>query len=198
MKLLNKIIFKLLEKMTTNDMNDLYFKKLKYGLEILFINFSKIIFFIFIALILGILKSSLIIILSFAFIRFYAFGFHAKTNLGCLLLTTIIFIIGSFIPEILTITNSIISIMFILSIILLYLYSPADSEARPLIGKELRKILKFKSIKAEIILLIISLLIKSHNIKFFIAYGILVESISTTPILYKVFNRRYRNYENVF
>lgn len=191
-----KIAFKLAKKISKQtEADNLYFVKMKYGLEILFINLSKILLILIMAEFLGILKGTLIIMLSFAFIRRYAFGVHAKSSRNCTIITCLCFFIGGYIPKFLTITNDKILLIFLIIIPLLYLYAPADTEARPLAGKNLRRKLKIKSLFSACILMILSLSITDSDLKFFITYGVLCESIVITPIIYKLFGRRFKNYE---
>lgn len=183
-------------KINSHDESDkLYFAKIKYGLEVLFINLFKAFFILIFAKFLGILEATIIIMISFAFIRHYAFGVHAKGSINCTIITSICFYIGGYIPKLLNITNYEVLIMFLVTMFLLYLYAPADTEARPLLGKKFRSKLKRKSIFYGIILIILALCINDSYIKFYISYGALCESFTITPIIYKLFDRRYRNYE---
>ncbi len=190
------IAFKLAIKINSHDKSDnLYFSKIKYGLEVLFINLFKASFILMMAKFLGILKGTLIIMTSFAFIRRYAFGVHAKDSITCTIITSLCFFIGVYIPKFLNITNYKVLIMFFVTMFLLYLYAPADTEARPLLGKKFRAKLKRKSLFYGTILIILSFCINDPDLKFYISYGALCESFTITPIIYKLFDRRYRNYE---
>lgn len=194
--LAEKIAFNLATKIYNQAQTDnLHFIKIKYGLEILVINLSKMIFILIIAEILGILKGTLIIMLNFAFMRRYAFGVHAKSSINCTIITSICFFIGGYMPKLLNITNEKVLLIFVITTLLLYLYAPADTEARPLVGRNLRKKLKIKALLSAIILMILSLFINNSDLKFWISYGALCESITITPIIYKLFGRGYKNYE---
>lgn len=195
-KLAEKIAFKLATKINNQaEKDNLHFVKMKYGLEVLVINLSKIFLILMMAEILGILKGTLIIMLSFAFVRRYAFGVHAKGSINCTIATSLCFFIGACIPKFLNITNDIILLIFFQAILLFYLYSPADTEARPLIGKKLRSKLKMKALFSACILMVLSFSINDSDLKFYISYGVLCESITITPIIYKLFGRGYKNYE---
>jgi accessory gene regulator B len=194
--LAERIAFKLATTINKNAKTDnLHFVKMKYGLEVLVINFSKILLILMIAEVLGILTGTLLIMLSFASIRRYAFGIHAKSSISCTIITCLCFFIGGYIPNFLTITNDEVLLMFLITISLLYLYAPADTEARPLVGKKLRNRLKIKVVLLGFILMILAFNINDSALKFFISYGALCESITITPIIYKLFGRGYKNYE---
>ncbi|MDR3596036.1 accessory gene regulator B family protein [Clostridium sp.] len=191
-----RIAFKLANKISNEaEIDELKFKKMKYGLEVLIINLSKIVLILVIAEILGIFKETLFIMLSFSFIRCYAFGMHAKSSTSCTVTTSICFFTGVYISKILAITNDKVLLMLFGTALLLYLYAPADTEARPLVGRNLRKRLKIKALLSAGILMILALCINNSALKFCISYGVLCESITITPIIYKLFGRRYKNYE---
>lgn len=194
--LAEKIALKLVKKISNqNEINSLYFVKMKYGLEILILNIFKIFSIMIIAKFLGILKETLVIMISFAFIRRYAFGVHAKSSRMCTIATSICFFSGVYIPKFFYVTNYIILLIFIVVMLLLYLYAPADTEARPLLGKNLRVRLKRKALLSGSTLMILAFYINDFDLKFFISYGALCESLTITPIIYKLFGRRYKNYE---
>lgn len=191
-----KIALKLAKKINNqNKIDSLNYIKMKYGLEVLIINLFKTFFILIIAGLLGILKGTLIIMISFAFIRSYAFGVHAKSSMSCTIVTSLYFFIGGYMPIFINATNYKVLLMFLLTIFLLYLYAPADTESRPLVGNTLRRKLKRKSLLSGSILMILALYISDPALKFFISYGALCESLTITPIVYKLFNRRYKNYE---
>lgn len=195
--LTERIAFKLATKISPQpQIDNLYFVKMKFGIEVLVTNLSKIFFILIIAEFLGILKVTSIIMLSFAFIRRYAFGVHAKSSMSCTIITSICFFVGGYMSKLLTMENGKVLLIFFIAIILLYLYAPADTEARPLIGKKLRTKLKIKVLLAGFILMVLTFSINDSALKFCISYGVLCESITITPIIYKLLGRRYKNYEH--
>lgn len=194
--LAERIAFKLAIKINNQDETDtLHFVKMKYGLEVLIINLSKIVFILIMAEVLGILKGTLFIMLSFAFVRRSAFGVHAKGSISCTIITSLCFFIGGYIPKLLNITNDEVLLIFFVAMILLYLYAPADTEARPLLGKKFRTELKRKALLSGSILMILAFCIDDSALKFFVSYGVFCEALTLTPIIYKLFGRGYKNYE---
>ncbi|PSM58877.1 accessory gene regulator ArgB-like protein [Clostridium diolis] len=191
-----EIALKLVAKINRdNQLDNVNYKKMKYGLEVIIINLSKTSFILLIAFLLGILQKTLTIMLSFAFIRRYAFGIHAKNSISCTILTSIYFFTGAYIPNFIHADNYMILLMFSTTILLLYLYAPADTDARPLTGRKLRKSLKKKALLSGSILMTLTFFINDFSLKFFISYGALCEALTIIPIIYKLFNRRYKNYE---
>ncbi|WP_026887556.1 accessory gene regulator B family protein [Clostridium beijerinckii] len=191
-----RIALKLAIQINNNtEIDNLHFVKVKYGLEVLIINLSKIFLILIMAEVLGIIKGTLLIMLSFTFLRRYAFGVHAKSSIKCTSITSFFFFIGGFISKYLIMTNDKVFLIFFIIIPLLYIYAPADTEARPLLGKKFRMKLKIKSLLSAGFLMILVLCINNSVLKFCISYGALCESITITPIIYKLFGRGYKNYE---
>lgn len=167
----------------------------RYGIEIVLINFTKITFIMAIAAVLNIFWTIFIIMISYGALRRYAYGVHASTSLGCTLITIICFFSGAFLSSYVPENKLILAGMFTISIISILAFSPADTEARPLLGKKKRDKLKRKSIYVWLITLILAIYMKDFRIGFLIAYGNLLEAFMIMPITYKVFKRRYKNYE---
>lgn len=167
----------------------------RYGIEIVLINFTKIAFIMALAAMLNIFWTILIIMISYGALRRYAFGVHASTSLGCTLTTIICFFSGAFLSSYVLENKFILAGMFTISIISILAFSPADTEARPLLGKKKRDKLKRKSIYVGLITFILAMYMKDFRIGFLIAYGNLLEAFMIMPVTYKVFKRRYKNYE---
>ena len=66
--------------------------EIKYGLESLYLTFSKMIFISLIAIILGIFKEMIIYMIIYNLLRMPSFGLHATKTWICLLSSTILFI----------------------------------------------------------------------------------------------------------
>jgi len=93
------------------------------------------------------------------------------------------------------ISNSAVFVSFIAVILCLYRYAPADTKARPLVGKVMRARLRKKAVICGVILLAIALLTPYREIKLLITLGAAFQCISILPITYKTLKRSERNYE---
>lgn len=180
---------------TTTSEEDL--EKIEYGIKVLVSNFFKLVILFLTAYFLGVLKYTLLAIFSFALLRSFASGAHANSTTQCIIFNYLFFLGNVFISIYHPLSIIEISIIFLISIILLYLYSPADTAERPIINKKLRKFLKLGSIIMAFILLFISLFINNDIYRTIIINSILEESIATTPFLYKILGKSYRNYSNI-
>lgn len=169
--------------------------KMKFGMEVLLINLSKALVLFLVGAQLNLLKETIFMTLVFGSVRKSAFGLHAKSSIVCTIVTLLMFVGGSYIGHYLNLNNYEIALIFTLFNILLYKYAPADTEKHPLISEKLRKKLRKETVSTGILLMIITVIIPSQLIKSLIVLSVGFEVINILPITYKIFNRRYRNYE---
>ena len=80
-------------------------------------------------------------------------------------------------------------------IVALYLYAPADTKAKPLVGINLRKKLKKKAVICGVTLMIIALIVPDNSLKLLLALGSMSQCVAILPITYKILKRSERNYE---
>ena len=74
-------------------------------------------------------------------------------------------------------------------------YSPADTENRPILGKENRERLKKETLIICICFLSFNLLLKSIKVINLTMYVMIFQTISILPYTYKLLKRGYKNYE---
>ncbi|KNY30003.1 accessory gene regulator ArgB-like protein [Pseudobacteroides cellulosolvens] len=148
---------------------------LKYGLDIIIYNTFLLAFFFMSALILGVLKPVVISLIVYGSLRIAAGGAHAKTRTLCFIISVItfygpvliskFFLINSLIPSV---------IIFIMNILAIIVYAPADTLEKPIISKKLRLYQKLSSFVIAIIIFLISL--RVYNIDKVI-YNVILFSI---------------------
>lgn len=168
--------------------------KLLYGMEVIVTNVVGIIIFLTISLLLGILVQSIAVLIGFNVIRRFASGVHAGNMTGCSLSSTLLFNITPWVLKGLTIHNLVVASVFGVILLLLFLYAPADTEAKPLVGKRKRARLRKCALIAGTLLLLGTLVIPDGNLKAFLTLGAVYEAIAILPITYMVLNKKYRNY----
>lgn len=182
-----------IRKNTSTSEEDL--EKIDYGMQIIIIDIYHSILLFVSAYFLGIFMYTLIAYVFFAILRTFASGVHANSTLTCCIVS-FTFFFGNVYLSLNTPKNIVvISIVFLVSLILIFLYAPADTEERPLVSKKLRKSLKIKSALVVIIFYIAALLIKSNVYANLITYSVLEEAFIITPLAYKLFNKKYANYK---
>lgn len=168
----------------------------KYGLNLFFMELYKLPIFLGLAYFLGMLKYSILSYLLFGFMRSNAHGVHMKNGKLCLFYSCIAFFSTIYISRILLLPISIKILLSILILYILYKYAPADTEQRPLLNSLTRKKKKNSSLLVGFIYILISLICTNQTLSNIFLFVLLLECIAIHPITYKIFNRRYRNYED--
>jgi len=167
-----------------------------YGLEGILITVPKIAFIITVGYLLNILQPLVFAILSFGILRTFASGVHLSNGWACLVFSSIVFLFIAYAGIYIPLPMLLKIFMFLVSFILLILYAPADTEERPLVVPRIRQELKVLSLIFTGLMFIINLLLPSgHVIGNIITWSVIIESVMTTPAIYSMLNRRYRNYE---
>ena len=175
--------------------DDIKLAEIKYGLETLYLTFSKLIIRSLIAIILGIYKELIIFILIYNIMRAPSFGLHATKSWICLLSSTITFIGIPLIINNIQINNTYKVIIGIITTIGIFTFSPADTKKRPIVNKKRRKIYKTLSTIISIIYVILSISIKNNYISNSLLFSIILQNILISPITYKIFKLPYNNYK---
>lgn len=159
-----------------------------FGLELLMATFLKALGLLVVGIVTGLLKEICIFILFFSSLRIQAGGFHAKTVLGCFA-GTLVIILGS-----IALLNQLviayqpyyILASMVISIVLVFLFAPLESENKPL-NKEEKVIYRRRSLQTvimgNIIILTLMLVSEENTYLWTIAStGFLFESLSLIPI----------------
>lgn len=168
---------------------------IRYGLEGTYLTITKAIIIFIIAYFIGILKELIILLLLFNIIRSVSFGLHAKNSIVCLISSTIIFIGCPLICKYLVIADTLKIIISIPIIILIAIFSPADTEKRPIISKKRRLVYKILSTIISIIYMVLNIYIKINFICNALIISLLIQIFLINPISYKLFGVSYNNYK---
>lgn len=170
-------------------------EEIKYGLDILISFFVKTVLIMLIGLILGLLPYLITAVITLALVKLFSGGVHAKNDFQCFVVTSLVIFSIIYLSLLINITIFYKVILFVLSFILLIAYAPADSEEKPIISENLRKKLKIRSCFISFIVFFVALLLGgvAGNV---IILSQLAGSLFTTPVVYKIMGRRYRNFEN--
>ena len=177
-----------------NDYTEEEIKKLKYGLEGLYLTLTKLVVIIILAILLGIFKEVILILIFFNIIRFTGFGFHANKSWECLILSTSYFIIIPLIFLNIDISEFTQLIICIICIISYLLFAPADTVKRPLPNKKKRIIRKTFTVIIGIIYTALLFILPKLNTVLLSA--LVIQAIIINPLLYKLFGQPYNNYKN--
>ncbi len=168
---------------------------INFGVKLIFGELPKIIILFIIGFILGIGWYTLILFFLLAPYRSFTGGFHLKTHLGCMITTSILYLIPIILAKFISIPQIFLYIsailVGILSTILITKYAPADTENIPILSIKERKSKKIKAYIALAILLAISVLIPDKIISWMLIYGIFLQNLTILPISYKLTKNKY-------
>ena len=170
-------------------------KKMELGMEIIIINVLKLVIIFTLAVWLEVLWQTFVAYAAFATIKRYSFGLHALNSTACTLVSCCMFVIVPLLLINFGINNVGAIVAFSIILPVLYLYAPADTKARPLIGVKLRARFKRKAVICGFFVFIIALLIPSEPVKLLLTLGAAYQSIAIMPFMYKILKRSEKNYE---
>lgn len=169
---------------------------IKYGLQLLIGELPKFVILFALGFALNIGWLTILAFFSILPYRIVAGGFHLNTHIGCLVCTC-----GFYIGNVLVsnqfgnmpdnIKYLIIFITFILSIINISLYAPADTVNVPILRKKERKIKKMLSYLFSTLTLICSAIIKDNAISCILIINTLFETLAITRFAYKITKNEY-------
>ena len=177
--------------------SDIDQKKLRYGLEGIYLTLTKTIVLLILSICLNILKEFLLVLLFFNVIRYTGFGFHAKKSSQCLFISILDFIVIPYTLFHIYIPANSIYVILAICIIHFILFAPADTIKRPLTNKRKRIIRKLLTIMIGLIYTFI--IVFSHNewISKILLATMMIEAINIHPLLYKAFGQPYGNYKKI-
>ena len=173
---------------------------INYGLHLIIGELPKTFIILGLSYFLGVFKLTLLTVILLLPYRAVSGGFHLKTHIGCIVGTTLIYSGVAKISNYIIFSNQILKCIIAVSVwifgmIMVHLYAPADTENHPLVKKEVRKQLKSRAVIVSIIYCLLAIFAKPM---WFVNILMLMETyvvISILPVSYKIFRRRYNNYE---
>lgn len=159
-------------------------EKIDYALQAIFSEMLKLIVLFTLFFIIGNLKHLVFSMMILFTTRIFLGGYHSKTTIGCLFLSTVMFVITSFIAPMIPMINNIFYYLFaILSLLIIVFYSPFPNKKRSIKSKKRRRIYKAISI-FSISLWLIVLLFYIKDTTYFNCgfFTIIVQLIQIIPI----------------
>ena len=134
--------------------------------------------------------------------RTFSGGFHLKTHIGCILGTTL-FYCGNvmlsklIILEPIMVKQLVVLSVWIFSMIMIKLYAPADTENVPIINQKTRNLKKLMSYITMTFTLIPSLFITNSIISNMLIFGVLIQTLAITRLIYILTKNKY-GYEEYY
>ena len=177
------------------DIDDERAEIINYGLQNIIGEIPKFFIMLGIAYLLGCFKLALITFLIILPYRTFSGGFHLKTHLGCMICTSLMYIGPAYLAQYIEITEIVkiasIIMIWIFGIIMLTLYAPADTENVPILRKKDRKLKKIYSYVTVLVTVTISFFFNDSTIGNMCIIGVLIQSISISKLIYKIFKVKY-------
>ncbi len=168
---------------------------LEYGLTGFYMFISKTIIIFTIAYFLGILKELIFFMIIYTAIRSFSFGMHATSSIICLIASALTFLSATYVSTLIILPIWFKVLFGILGIILIFKFSPADTEKKPIVSPKRRAIYKTLSMLIAIIMVICSLIIKDNFISNSCTIALLIQCVMISPLTYKLTNQKYDNYK---
>ena len=168
---------------------------INYGLHLAIGEVPKTFIFIILALMIGVLKEFFIAMLVIFPYRAFCGGVHFKTHLGCILATSLMYCGIAYISQFQIFSNQtkyiLIPLVWLFGMLMCKLYAPADTENVPILRKKDRKIKQILSYISLTITLIIGALVNNYIISNIIIWGMFIQSLTITKIVYRLTNNKY-------
>jgi len=157
---MNRLARKLAHLLAENAGNSSYHEdEVRYGLEIFLGGLLQIIIIMAVALLLGIAKEVLAIIIPAAVYRRYADGPHCQAYYRCTIASLVNFILLGYISRYIP-TNYLpmyITPLIVLTILIIHYYVPAENPINPVTDEAIRRTRKQKSYLVMLVILLISM-----------------------------------------
>ncbi len=167
-----------------------------YGVQLIVGEVPKIFLMFALGFILGLWWQTLLAFFLILPYKICAGGFHLKTHLGCFFCTNIIYCGNAILSTIYTFPSQLIKIIniitiWIIGIVLVSIYAPADTENLPILTKKERKTKKILSYIFLSINMIVAIFIPNKVISNLLIFGTAIQTISITRIAYILTKNRY-------
>ena len=169
---------------------------INFGVRLIFGELPKILILFIIGFLLSMGWQTLLLFFLIAPYRSFTGGIHLKTHLGCMITTSILYLLPIILSKYILISDK--NILYILaglitifSIIIIARYAPADTEDVPILSSKVRKKKRIISYVAFSLGLLISIIISNNTISNILILSNLLQTITITRFIYKVTNNKY-------
>lgn len=167
-----------------------------YGVQLIVGEIPKIFLMFALGFILGLWWQTILAFFLILPYKVCSGGFHLKTHLGCFLCTNIVYCGNAILSSVFTFQNeltkmiTIVSI-WILGIILVSIYAPADTENLPILTKKERKTKKILAYIFLSINMLVAIFIPNKIIANLLIFGTAIQTVSITRIAYILTKNKY-------
>ena len=186
-----KVVNNIMIRINNNyDFDEVKLEEIKYGLLGLYSLITKTTVIITLSLLLGFFQKFIIFFVLYVLLRCVGFGCHAKSNIQCWMFSTILLLGIPYILSIVYINTFTQNVLWTMLFINFLIFSPADTEKRPMINK--RRKLKFKIISLIICIIYLIMINNFPNISNLIIAAMLLEGLLINPLGYILMGQKVR------
>ena len=169
---------------------------INYGIQLIVGEIPKIFLMFGLGIILGLWWQTMLAFFLLLPYKAASGGFHLKTHIGCFLCTNIVYCGNAYISTVWSFPNELFKYItiigiFILGIIMVSIYAPADTENLPILTKKERTTKKILSYIFLIINLLVAVFIPNSIISNLIIIGTFIQTISITRLAYIITKNKY-------
>ena len=176
--------------------NEEKLEEIEYGLVSIYLTITKTIVIVTVAIILGILKEMIVFTVIYNIIRMPSFGLHATKSWICLLSSATIFLLMPYVCAIVQIPILSKVIVGVIGILLMFKNSPADTEKKPIVSPQRRKVYKIVSTLIAIIYVVLAVILPNNFLSNSFIAALILQCFIISPAVYKLFGLPYDNYKN--
>lgn len=166
-----------------------------YGLQNIIGELPKGLIVLIVAYFFGIFELTLITMIIICPYRSVSGGVHVKTHIGCIVSTSMLYIVPAILGKYIVLTGSIkyvfVGMVWMFGMFMIKLYAPADTENVPILRKQERRQKQIFSYIILTIELAIALIINNPCIISVIIFGDLLQTLTITRIAYNLTNTKY-------
>lgn len=182
------VLCKKLRKNLANTVPDVpaeILEQVEYGLYIFISNMVKSVLTLFIAALFGLFYPVAVAFLSFGVLRIFAGGIHAKKSSHCFFIATIIYFLIACVASIIVLTPELITTIFLVCLLVVLRYAPADVKEKPIHSQKQRKLLLRLSVVTLVLLYIIAMFFLPADATI-VTFAVSLECFSITPFAYYI------------
>ena len=169
-------------------------KIFKYTLESLYSFITKSFVILLISIFFKTFYITLLMLILYSILRGFSFGIHANKNIYCWIISLTLYSLLPFLITNLKFNLYFNYFSFIIGLIAILLWAPADTKSRPLINKQKRLINKFITFFIAILFITFSFITNNENLKEITCIILLLNTVCICPITYFIFKQPYKNY----
>ena len=186
-----KVVNNIMIRINNNyDFDEVKLEEIKYGLLGLYSLITKTTVIITLSLLLGFFQKFIIFFILYVLLRCVGFGCHAKSNIQCWIFSTVLLLGIPYTFSIIHINSFTQNVLWTTLFINFLIFSPADTDKRPMINKK-RK-LKFKIIALIICIMYLIMINNIPSISNLIIASMLLEGLLINPLGYILMGQKVR------